>query len=494
MNSRSFILPLVGFLSASCAEKKPNVIFVFPDQLRNCSLGFWNEEEYSGSQKWKADPAFTPNINRFAGESVVLTSAVSTCPLSSPYRGIFLTGMLPPRSGIVSNCMSDRPGNTLSNDAFCISDAYKAAGYSCAYIGKLHATEPKANDPQNPGHYIDSRLPAWDAYTEPSERHGFDYWYSYGTFDVHKNPHYWDSEGNRYDPKEFSVKHETDKAIEYIRSHRKKPFFMCLAYNPPHSPYSSEEDCNEEDYNLYKDMDLSQLYVRENADTSMAKAPSMRYYLANVTAVDREFGRLISELKAAGLEKNTIVVFTSDHGETMCSHSVEDPKNSIWAESYNVPFIIRFPRVLKHKIDNLLLSTQDIMPTLLSLCGIDIPGSVEGEDLSGALKGEKGCRPQSALYLRNINGRKDANGKVLDYFPQARGLKTDRYTFEVSLKKDTTLSRILIFDDMADPYQLHPLDTDAHRELADSLKSVLKSRLTQADEFWHKLLITDKIL
>jgi arylsulfatase A-like enzyme len=339
---------------------------------------------------------------------------MSTCPLSSPYRGMFLSGMYPERNGVMSNCMADRPTSTLDTNAVCISDVFNANGYSCGYIGKLHAEAPTRNDPDNPGHYVSSRRPEWDAYTPKSHRHGFTYWYSYGTFDEHKNPHYWDNDGHKHEPKEFSVKHETDKAIGFLRNDEGqrdpgKPFFLCVAYNPPHSPYGSLNDCMEEDYSLYSGKSLGELYVRANADTTMKKSSSLRYYLANVTAVDREFGRLMDALKETGLDRNTIVVFTSDHGETMCSHHTEDPKNSIWTESFNVPFIIRYPGVLQHRIDSVFLTSTDIMPTLLSLCGMSkrIPSSVEGKDLSGILLGKSSRRPEAALYMRNLDGEED---------------------------------------------------------------------------------------
>ncbi len=496
--NRKAVIPIAGLITAACTPQKPNVIFVFPDQMRNCSMNFWNTPEYEGAQRWSADPVHTPNLDRFASESVVLTNAVSTCPISSPYRGIFLTGMLPPRSGIVNNCMSERPGNTLNPNAFCVSDAFKKAGYDCGYIGKLHATVPTKNNPQCPGEYVNQRLPVWDAYTEPEDRHGFDFWYSYGTFDEHKNPHYWDKDGRRYDPHEFSVKHETDIAIDFLRitaeqRHKGRPFFLCVAYNPPHSPYSGIDDCLDEDYRLYKDKSLTELYVRPNADTTMAKAPSMRCYLANVTAVDREFGRILNELKRLGMERNTIVVFTSDHGETMCSHGVLDPKNSMWTESFNVPFIIRYPHKLKHRVERMLLSTQDIMPTLLSLAGVEIPPSCEGMDLSTVLRTGRGSRPTSALYLRNLDGDRDEQGRVVNWFPQARGLKTGRYTFEVSIKRDTTLDTMVLFDDIEDPFQMNALDLIEHKELVDSLWDVLRERLVQADEFWKEYSIIEQI-
>ena len=237
MKIRNIFLPLTGIAAVSCSnagEELPNIIYVFPDQFRISSLAFWDSPEYEGAVNWKADPVQTPNLDSFADESLVLNSAVSTCPLSSPHRGMLLTGMYPERNGVTLNCMALRPESTLNPEATCISDVLDEAGYYCGYIGKLHAETPMKNDPANPGHYVSDRNPEWDAYTPPERRHGFRYWYSYGTFDVHKDPHYWDTEGVRHDPKEYSVKHETDKAIEFLRNANgerdaDKPFFLMLS-------------------------------------------------------------------------------------------------------------------------------------------------------------------------------------------------------------------------------------------------------------------------
>ena len=137
-------MPVLGLLAASCAQQNPNILYVFPDQFRCSSMAFWDSAGFVGAQQWKADPVLTPNLDSFASEALVLNRAVSTCPLSSPYRGMFLTGMYPQHNGIFSNCMAERPENTLRSDAVCISDALAAAGYQCAYIGKLHAVSSEA--------------------------------------------------------------------------------------------------------------------------------------------------------------------------------------------------------------------------------------------------------------------------------------------------------------------------------------------------------------
>ncbi len=488
------VLSLLAVTGISCTgskEEKPNIIYVFPDQFRNHAMEFWGDEDFSSYVNFKNDPVFTPNLNKFARESVVLTSAQSNFPLSSPHRGMLLTGMYPNKSGIPLNCNSTRPISNLREDVLTISDVLKANGYDCGYIGKLHADYPTPNDPQHPGNYVEKRIPAWDAYTPPERRHGFNYWYSYGTFDSHKSPHYWDTEGMRHEIREWSPKHEADKAIDYIKHKRdkSKPFFLMIAMNPPHSPYRSLNDVMEEDYNLYKDIPIDELLVRPNVNPNLKqKQECAPYYFASVTGVDREFGRILKALKQTGLDKNTIVVFTSDHGETMASH-VEDPKNSPYTESMNVPFLIRYPEKLQPHVNNVLLSSPDIMPTLLSLAGLEseIPAEVQGDDLSYYLKDKnyKENMPQGALYIRNVDGEKDEEGRVLNYFPIARGIKTEQYTLAITIDRNKNLKEILFFDDKNDPYQMNNLPVEENKKIFDMLCNQMGVLLKKADDPWY---------
>lgn len=479
----------------------PNIVYVFPDQFRNCAMNFWNEKEFKQSINFKADPVHTPVLDQFAREAVVLTSAQSNCPLSSPHRGMLLTGMYPEGSGVSLNCESERPYSNLKQNVTAISDVLSQNGYDCGYIGKLHVDYPTQNNPQRPGTYVDDREPAWDAYTPAERRHGFNFWYSYGTFDEHKNPHYWDSNGDRHDPKEWSPKHEADKAIEYLTSVRdkKKPFFLVVSMNPPHSPYRTLDDCMESDYNLYKDIPLSQLLVRPNVNPDLKKRQeNAPFYFASVTGVDREFGRILAALKEMGLDKNTIVVFSSDHGETLASH-VEDAKNSPYVEAMNVPFLIRYPEKLKPHVSNLLLSTPDVMPTLLSLAGLkkSIPATVEGTDLSNEFTAMKlsSKAPKAVLYIKNSDGKKNAEGKFISYFPMARGVKTDRYTLAITIDKKTKqLKEVLLFDDLKDPYQMNNLSVEKNRELFKSLCSQLPALLKNANDTWYKEKILSDII
>lgn len=486
-------------------HRYPNVVYVFPDQYRNSALGFWNESDFRQAVNFDADPVVTPNLNRFAHESIVLTSAMSNCPLSSPHRGSLLTGMFPENSGVPLNCNSDRIVSSLSKETECISDVFSKAGYNCAYIGKLHVDCPTPNDPDSPGNYVESRTPAWDAYTPPEKRHGFDYWYSYGTYDVHKHPHYWDTKGKKHEINQWSPIHEAEKAVEYIRNQGEvrdveKPFFMMVSFNPPHNPYASLDDCLEEDYEHYRNKTIDELLVRPNADKSMKKAAEAPFYFSSVTGVDRAFGMIVEELKRQGLDKNTIIVFSSDHGETMCSQGTADPKNSPYSESMNVPFMIKFPDNLKPRIEqDLILSSPDIMPTLLGLAGLgeNIPKTVEGRDYSAYLNDgtNKESLRKGALYIKNADGDKDSSGKVISYFPISRGIKTHQYTLAITIsRKGNKLSNILLFDDVNDPYQMHPLDPVANSEVLNDLYSQMAILLKEAKDPWWKQKILGDII
>ncbi|MBR0299005.1 MAG: arylsulfatase, partial [Bacteroidales bacterium] len=136
----------------------------------------------------------------------------------------------------------------------------------------------------------------------------------------------------------------------------------------------------------------------------------------------------------------------------------------------------------------------DIMPTLLSLTGSSIPPGVQGRDLSSLFLTGEGERPKAALYLRNVNGEPGPDGLYRQFFPVARGLKTDRYTFEIALRRDRALREVKIYDDLEDPYQLHNLDYREHRELFDNLCTLLSQKLSESADVWDRENILDKIL
>ena len=255
----------------------------------------------------------------------------------------------------------------------------------------------------------------------------------------------------------------------------------------------------EEDFNLYKDQPIDSLLIRPNADRQREKAESARYYFASVSGVDRAFGQILDCLKELKLDKNTIVVFTSDHGETMCSQFTDDPKNSPYAESMNVPFLVRYPQHIRPRVDNLLLSSPDIMPTLLGLCNLDkdIPANVQGSNYAPIFYEDSVqtvARPTGALYIQNMDGDKDKDGNVISYFPRSRGIKTQQYTLALYIDRENKLTKTLLFDDVKDPYQLQNLSPEEHPEIVKELYQELAKQLKEIDDPWYQQKILSDIL
>jgi hypothetical protein len=118
----------------------------------------------------------------------------------------------------------------------------------------------------------------------------------------------------------------------------------------------------------------------------------------------------------------------------------------------------------------------------------EIPATVEGRDLSPViLENDEYCDfPESVLYIRNLNGPKGEDGMVKGFFPVARGIKTSRFTFEISVNRDKTLKDVIIFDDLQDPYQLSPISYKDNPELFQNLLAKLEAKLEEANDIWYR--------
>jgi uncharacterized sulfatase len=239
-----------------------------------------------------------------------------------------------------------------------------------------------------------------------------------------------------------------------------------MSWNPPHNPYVAPEKY----MTLYAGRELPD---RPNVEPDELYRKRFRSYLAAVSSCDDHFGRLMTFLEKEGLSENTIVVFTSDHGEMMGSHGRY--AKSIWyEESIGIPFIIRWKGNINPGIENMPFACYHFMPTLLGLMGIQIPKTVEGTDYSERIKGGPQDKASSAMIASYGNPAKllavgqepsiwarqadslhksGVDWKTVGY----RGLRTERYTYVVDRGgKGSYLNRYL-YDNQEDPYQLAPV-------------------------------------
>jgi len=454
---------------------RPNLVYVFADQMRGQALGFLKE-----------DPVITPQLDRFAGEALVLPQAASNYPVCSPYRAMLMTGKWSHANKVLSNCNSRTTpfGNELQKTDRCWSDVLKDEGYSLGYIGKWHLDSPREPFVKS---YNNNPKFAWNEWCSPDRRHGFDFWYAYGTFDRHLSPEYWSTKMKRHERvkvKQWGPEHEADLAIRYIHNaggaYRKaeRPFALVVSMNPPHTPYSQVPQKYVQRYagKTWKDL-INRPNVDVKSDTRPVRVAKsqMKNYFAMVTGVDEQFGRIVSALKDAGIEKDTIVVFTADHGNCLGSHNWAT-KNVHWEESMRVPFLIRFPGRIKPRRDDLLLSSVDIYPTLLDLMGLadKIPSAVQGVSRARLFRTGVGPRPSSQPYMWVPVGQ-PALGR--------RGVRTARYTLVVE-KASGKAPRTVLHDNVKDPYQLKNIAAERPEVVEKLTATELEPWLKKTGDPW----------
>lgn len=457
-------------------KRKPNLLFVFADQWRRDAMGFMGKDE-----------VITPNIDSFAQESLNFDNAMSACPLCSPNRATMFTGTHPVTHGVWTNCKPGLPNLELRETDITLMDVLKNDGYKIGYIGKWHLDSPEVNF--NPEPVSGAR--DWDAFTPPGKRrHGVDYWYSYGTYDQHLKPHYWHDDNKMIQIDQWSVEHETDKAIEFINKNKDEAFSLILSWNPPHTPL----DLVPQKYvDMYKDKKFKvnpNVLLTGVTDHTESVNPRlnftdeeyqdvMRKYFAAVTGIDENFGRLLQNLKDNGIYDDTIIVLTADHGEMLCAHRLWS-KHVWFEESTGVPFLIKYgDRFVKGRTD-VVLNGVDIMPTLLSLMELPIPESVQGIDLKEVIV--NGSDIENYAIMTGYPGQMRAieefksHGKENVAFGW-RAIRTKQYTYAIN--RGYTMAHgieRLLYDNINDPYQMNPirLNDCSENEVAAELEAKLK--------------------
>ena len=389
--------------------RRPNVVFLLADQWRAQATG------YAGDPNVK-----TPHLDRLAARSVSFTNAVSGCPVCSPYRGSLMTGQHPLRHGVFLNDVC------LGDDSVSLAEAFAAGGYDTGYIGKWHLD----------GHGRSSFIP-------PKRRQGFRFWQANEcTHNYNRSLYYAGDDRAQRFWEGYDAVAQTDEACRYLAQPKDRPFLLVLSWGPPHNPYQTAPERFRE---MYRPEEIK---LRPNVPKEMEKQArqDLAGYYAHCSALDECTGRILKTLAGAGLDRDTILVFTSDHGDMLGSHA-QQRKQKPWDESIRVPMLLDWPAALGREGRELRLpiNTPDLMPTLLGLCGIDVPKTVEGADRSRLILGEEKDRDEAALitcpspfgeWTRKRGGR------------EYRGVRTAGHTYVRTLDGPW-----LLYDNRQDPYQ-----------------------------------------
>jgi arylsulfatase A-like enzyme len=391
LTRRSFNAALAA-QAVSARSPRPNLVFVFSDQQSRDMLGC-----YGNSQ------IVTPHIDQFARQSVLFRHCVTNSPLCTPYRGLLLSGRHPLHSGALENDIRMLPGN-----GNYFGEVLRNAGYRLGYVGKWHLYGGNRVRPIPPGPY----------------RYGFDHTFLSNNctvvFDAAR-AYYWDENGQRQLYGDWEPYAQTRQAIRFIEENAGQPFALFLSWHPPHNwaPPKPPARTPEEMYGAPDDLlqlyDPDSIRVRGNCEDTAAIRRGYRGYMAMCTSLDRAFAQLMTTIDEKGLTKNTIVVYTSDHGDTLFSHGLRYNKMRPEIESIGVPLLIRYPGVLRPRACDLLVGTLDLMPTLLGLMGLPIPPTCQGRNLAEEIRNEGDNAVDSVpLFLLNLDWR---------------GVYTRRYTY-----------------------------------------------------------------
>ena len=396
-----FGLALLGFLSCTNSDQapeKPNLLFIWTDQQQAASMAVYGNEIIQ-----------TPNLNQLADQSFVFRNAYVSQAICTPSRSTIMTGLYPHQNGCMGN------GDPLDEKYRCLPRLLEN-GYHSAYMGKWHLGD------------------------EIFQQHGFDEWVSiedhyynsfsegrdrstrsdYHQFLLDQGYEPTDKEENVFSRKfavSLPIEHCKPKflelqAIDFLERNQENPFVLYVNFLEPHNPFSGPlNDLHPRDEiplppNFDDPIDENEplLYqvLQEDCRATFGESEEeirelTGKYWGLISQVDRSTGAILDKLKELGLDENTIVIYTSDHGEMMGAHGLVR-KEVNYEEAIRVPWLMRVPWLKKkQEIKNYPVSHIDLVPTLLDLMGSEIPQELPGKSLTGYMKG--GAVPEDMVFI-----------------------------------------------------------------------------------------------
>lgn len=440
LTRREFVAAQASALRPAHAQKKrsrtgsPNLLFLLSDQQSYDMLGCYGNRQI-----------ITPNIDRLAGQGVRFNYCISNSPVCTPFRGLLLTGQHPLRTGALGNDLRIVPGE----DRY-FGEVLRDAGYRMGYFGKWHLYGGDRVRFIPPGPY----------------RYGFDQTFLSNNctllFDKER-AYYWDENGQRKLYGDWEPYAQTRQALRFLdESSPDQPFALFLSWHPPHNWQGAEKYPAPEE--LLRIYDADGIKIRTNCENTAERRGAYRGHMAMCTSLDTCVGWLMKKLEERGLAENTIVVYTSDHGDLLMSHGLRGNKGRVENESLHVPLVIRHPR-LKPRASELMIGTLDLMPTLLGLMELAPPSTCQGRNLTEFIRQGKDDAIESLpLFL---------------FVHDWRGVYTRRYSYSFSVemrnpnwwtadREPDSFNRL--FDRQADPLELKNLYHDPkHKAVRQSL-------------------------
>ncbi len=375
----AFSLGLLGLIPQAVADEKPNVVFILIDDLRHDTFGFMGHPFLE-----------TPHIDRLAKDGMQFTNAFVTTSLCSPARASFLTGKYTHNHKVVDN------QDLMPADTVTFPQQLQSAGYETAFIGKWHM-----------GGSSDAIRPGFDHWI--SFRGQGTYWPDQQTLNI---------DGRQVPRKKYMTDELTDYATEWLQTRRgDKPFLMYLShkgvhglYDPatrhldrykdepqPHQPpISNEDDGNKPMWVHDQRNSWHGIEFPYHGRAEQTVAEMYRHYCEMILSIDDSVGRVMQALRTSGLEKDTLVIFTSDGGHLWGEHGLID-KRCAYEESMRIPLLVYGPgRTQASSRCDALVANIDVAPTLLELAGVSVPNDIDGQSFAPLLQ-----RPDATKSTRS---------------------------------------------------------------------------------------------
>lgn len=406
-------------------SNKPNILWLCTDQQRFDTI------RALGNQF-----AQTPNLDKLVEQGTSFNNAYCQSPVCAPSRASFLTGRYPRTTRCRQN------GQSIPSDEVLISKIFSNAGYRCGLAGKLHLAscsdgkvEKRTDDGYDPFHWSHHPQPDWEEneYTKWLTEKGQDW---YGLQGEEISPYVRNGPPAEYSQTTWCA----EKTIEFIKSEQGKPWFFSFNCFDPHHPFDPPKEYL--DRFKFDDMPLPSIHPNEaDAKTTFQKLDRIwahnnpgefhvemmtdddrrkvyAAYMAMVTLIDDQVGRILDTLEETGQAADTLVVFMSDHGEMLGDHGIYFKGPHFYDCQMRVPLIMRWPngQVLENRQVNGFVELIDLMPTFLEAAGLEIPSAVQGKSLLPLLLGgdeQECCGDQVYAEYYNAWTHKEAYGTML---------------------------------------------------------------------------------
>ena len=386
---------------------RPNVLILYSDQHHHSVMGAAGHDEI-----------LTPNLDRLAEEGVRFTRCAASHPVCTPSRATMQTGMYAGLHGAgPNNALMDPPDTTY------FAEIFGDAGYATGYSGKWHI-DGGSDEDGNPS--FDTR-PTELSYVTPGERRrGYQEWLGYECCPDHNDPFYWDESAEPpvlvypedYD---WETTFQTDAFLEFASRHSdaNTPWMYFVSIGPPHSP----REAPQEFLDLYSSASVTlPAWITQNLsdDDNLGARARLATYYAMVTFIDDEIGRMVDGIEALGQTEDTLIVYTSDHGDVLGSHWQEiwegfndSPieffgKKWPFANAFRIPLIYRWPGVIPAGLSvDPLTSNVDIPPTILDFVSLPVPEKMQGVSMRRWSLGQQGPERDAIYVSREFTGDGD---------------------------------------------------------------------------------------